>query len=217
VQAFTDLVTAAYCPRKLYYKRTHDDYDSPDSVGAIRNLAFRYTDLLDPETDLADEPIATTPAAYRSALGSTAERLGRWGELADPPEARTFLCGKDVHGIAHKLLSDPATPVIVSPGEPPEQGVWEPHSVWATAAAKALSWERETPVDRAYVEYPAHGVVRKLRMTTRRKAGYRKALRTASAIDGPPPRLRNDVRCESCAYREECGTKTRSLRSRLSI
>lgn len=215
MQAFTDLATAAYCPRKLYYKRTHDDYDSPESVGAIRNLAFRYADLLDPGTDLADEPIATTSTAYRSALGSTAERLGRWGELVDPPEARTFLCGKDVHGIAHKLLSNPATPVIVSPGEPPEQGVWEPHSVWATAAAKALSWERETSVDRVFAEYPAHGVVREIPIGARRNAQYREAIRTADAIDGPPARVQNDRKCEPCEFRDQCGTRTRSLRSLL--
>ena len=217
MQAFTDLATAAYCPRKLYYKRTRDGRDPPDSVASVRNLAFRYGDLLDPETDLADEPIAVTPTAYRSALGCSKARIDRWGELVDPAETRAFLRGKDAHGIAHKLLAEPAVPVIVSPGTPPEQGVWEPHGVWATAAAKALSWERETPIERAYVEYPAHGVVRSVRMTTRRKATYRKALRTAASIDGPPPRLRNDSRCETCAYRDECGTETRSLRSRLSL
>ena len=217
MQAFTDLATAAYCPRKLYYKRTRDDCDPPDSVASVRNLAFRYGELLDPGTDLADEPIAVTPTAYRSALGCAKAGLDRWEELVDPPETRVFLRGKDAHGIAHKLLSEPAVPVIVSPGTPPEQGVWEPHSVWATAAAKALSWERETQIQRAYVEYPAHGVVRSVRMTTRRKATYRKALRTAESIDGPPPRLRSDSRCETCEYRDECGTKTRSLRSRLSL
>ena len=216
MQAFTDLATAAYCPRKLYYRRTNDDGDPPESVAPTRNLAFRYGELLDPDTDLREEPIATTPTAYRSALGSAKARLDRWAELVDPPETRVFLRGKDAHGIAHKLLADPPTPVIVSPGEPPERGVWGPQGVRATAAAKALAWELETPVERAYLEYPAHGVVRAVRMTTRRKATYRKALRTAESIDGPPPRLRNDARCESCEYREECGTRTRSLRSLLS-
>ncbi|MFT4910875.1 MAG: CRISPR-associated exonuclease Cas4 [Natronomonas sp.] len=216
MQAFTDLATAAYCPRKLYYRRTHDDYDPPESVTSIQSLAFRYEELLHPDTDLREEPIATTPTAYRSALGCAKARLDRWAELADPPETQVFLRGKDAHGIAHKRLDDPPVPVIVSPGEPPEQGVWEPQGVRATAAAKALAWELETPVERAYLEYPAHGVVRTVRMTTRRKATYRTALRTAESIDGPPPRLRNDARCESCDYRGECGTRTRSLRSRLS-
>jgi len=217
VHAFTDLATAAYCPRKLYYKLSRGDRDAPESVASVRNLAFRYEELLDPGTDLAEEPIAAAPTAYRSALERTKARLDRWEELVDPSETRTFLRGKDAHGIAHKLLRKPAVPVIVSPGTPPERGVWEPHSVWATAAAKALSWERETPIERAYVEYPAHGVVRPVRMTTRRKAAYRKTLRTATAMDGPPPRLKNDSRCETCVYHDECGTKTRSLRSRLSL
>jgi len=86
VQAFTDLATAAYCPRKLYYRRTRDDRDSPDSVAPIRNLAFRYGDLLDPETDLADEPIAVTPTAYRSALGCSKARLDRWENWSIRPK-----------------------------------------------------------------------------------------------------------------------------------
>jgi len=217
MHAFTDLTTAAYCPRKLYYKRTRDGGDPPESVAAIRNLAFRYDELLEAGAKLDGEPIATTPTTYRSNLGTAKASLDRWEELVDPPETRVFLRGKDVHGIAHKLLSEPAVPVIVSPGEPPDRGVWEPHSVWATAAAKALSWERKESIERAYVEYPAYGVFRKLRLTTRRKASYRKALRAAASIDGPPPRLRNDARCESCEYREVCGTETRSLRSRLSL
>lgn len=217
MEAFTDLATAAYCPRKLYYRRLRDEFDVPDRVASIRNLAFRYGELLDPTSDLHAEPIAVTPTDYRSNLGRSKARLDRWADLVDPPETRVFLRGKDANGIAHKLLAEPAVPVIVSPGEPPERGVWEPHAVWATAAAKALSWERGETVKSAYVEYPAHGVVRRVRMTTRRKAVYRKALRTADSIDGPPPRLRNDSRCRSCAYLDECGTKTRSLRSRLSL
>jgi CRISPR-associated exonuclease Cas4 len=216
VQAFTDLATASYCPRKLYYRRTRDDREPPDGVAEIRNLAYRYEELLDPGTDLTAEPIAATPTAYRSALGSAKARLDRWDEIAEPHEARVYLEGRDANGIAHKVLSEPPVPVIVSPGEPPDRGVWQPHGVWAAAAAKALAWEREQPIERAYVEYPAHGVVRTVRMTTRRKAAYRKALRTAKSIDGPPPRLRDDSRCDSCEYRETCGTRTRSLRSRLS-
>lgn len=217
MHAFTDLVTAAYCPRKLYYRRTRDDYEPSESVASIRNLAYRYEELLEPETDLTDEPIALTPTEYRSNLGCTKARLDRWADLVDPPQTRVFVRGKDANGIVHKLLSTPTTPVIVSPGTPPAHGIWEPHVVWAAAAAKALSWEREESVDRAYVEYPAHGVVRELRMTTRRKAAYRKALRIAASIDGPPGRIRNESRCAPCEYRAVCGTTTRSLRSRLSL
>lgn len=217
MQAFTDLATAAYCPRKLYYKRIRNDLDPPEDIAPIRNLAYRYEELLDFETDLTVEPIEIAPSEYRSNLASVKTNFDRWEELSAPPETRVFLSGKDARGIAHKLLSDPDAPAIVSPGRPPRQGVWEPHGVWATAAAKALAWERKAPIERAYVEYPAYGVVRTVTLTTRRKAAYRKALRIADSIDGPPPRLRNDARCGSCEYRDECGTKTRSLRSRLSL
>lgn len=216
MQSFSDLATAAYCPRKLYYRRKHDDYDPPDAE-TVRGLAGRYAELLESGTDLTDEPIAVTPTQYRSNLGSAKAALDCWGELADPPEMDVLLEGKDCRGIAHKLLAEPPLPVITSVGEPPEQGVWKPQSVRATAAAKALAWERQEPIERAIVEYPAHGIVRNVRLTTRRKAAYRRALRTAQSVDGPPPRLHDDSRCESCEYRSECGTKTRSLRSRLSL
>lgn len=111
----------------------------------------------------------------------------------------------------------PPVPVIVSPGAPHETGVWEPQSVRAVAAAKALAWEREREIPRALVEYPAHAVVRPVRIGVRRTAAYRRALRTARGIDGPPPRLRDSARCDPCEYREECGIETKSLRSRLGL
>ncbi|HMB51380.1 MAG TPA: hypothetical protein VKM69_12040, partial [Natronoarchaeum rubrum] len=117
----------------------------------------------------------------------------------------------------HKLLDNPPRPSLISAGSPPEQGVWEAQSVHAVAAAKALAWEREQPVERAYVEYPAHGVVRPIDLTVRRKARYRKAIRTLESIDGPPPRLRDDAKCDSCEYADECGVRTRSLRSMLGF
>jgi CRISPR-associated exonuclease Cas4 len=217
MHAFRDLETAAYCPRKLYYRRKDGAYDPLDAVERVRALAFRYEELLAAETDLRDLPIDVTPTQYRSNLGSAKARIDRWAALADPSERGILLEGKDCRGVAHKVLSDPAVPTVVSAGEPPEQGVWEPQSVRAIAAAKALAWERQEPIERAFVEFPAYGIVRELRLTTRRKAAYRRALRTARTIDGPPPRLENDTRCEACEYRTECGTKTRSLRSRLSL
>jgi CRISPR-associated exonuclease Cas4 len=93
--------------------------------------------------------------------------------------------------------------------------VWEPQRVRAVAAAKALSWEREATVDRALVEYPAHGVVRTVRLTTRARATYRRALRAVRSLDGPPPRLRDTAKCEPCDYRDRCGVPTRSMRSLL--
>ena len=65
------------------------------------------------------------------------------------------------------------------------------------------------------MEYPAHGVVRRIGIGTRRRAAYRHALRVARTMDGPPPRLDDDTKCGACDYRAECGTRTRSLRSLL--
>jgi len=83
------------------------------------------------------------------------------------------------------------------------------------AAAKALSWERETAVECVFAEYPAYGVVREVDVDARRTAAYREAVRTADAIDGPPARTDNRAKCEPCEYRPECGVRTRSLRSLL--
>lgn len=217
MESFSALATATYCPRKLYYRRRHEDHAIPEDVEEIRSLAYRYDDLLDPGTVLVDEPIEVTPATYRSNLRAAKERLECWSDVVDPPATSVLLEGKDCRGIAQKLLCDRSVPVFVSAGEPPERGVWKPHAVRATAAAKALAWERREPIERALVEYPAYGRIREVRLTTRRKAAYRRALEAARALDGPPPRLRNDPRCDACEYREECGTKTRSLRSLLSL
>jgi CRISPR-associated exonuclease Cas4 len=221
MEAFSDIATAAYCPRQLYYRRKHADHDVPDEAAARRDLAFRYDELLDPATDLRDEPVEATPTQFRARLSAATERLDAWPALADPAGREVLLAGKDARGIAHKVLDGdgpaPEAPTVsvVSAGEPPERGVWEPDSVLAVAAAKALAWERETAVEHAFVEYPAHGVVRRISLGTRRKAAYRHALRAARSMDGPPPRLENDDRCAPCDYRAECGTRTRTLRSLL--
>jgi CRISPR-associated exonuclease Cas4 len=124
--------------------------------------------------------------------------------------------GKDCRGVVDKVLDgDPPTPTLVSPGRPPERGVWHPQRVRAVAVAKALAWERERPVPAALVEYPAHGVVRRAEVTTRAARAYRRTLRTVRSMDGPPPRTDDDAKCEACDYRETCGVRTRSLRSLL--
>lgn len=212
MHAFTDIALAAYCPRKLYY-RQREEYDPPEHAGF--ELAFRYPSLLDPETELDTEPIAVTPVAYRRNLGCSRAQLAAFEALCAPPEREVFLTGRRARGIAHKVLKKPLAPSIVSVGEPPDTGVWEPHVVRAVAAAKALAWERERSVHRAFVEYATHGVIREIELTTRRVGQYRRALRTAASIDGPPPRTRNTDKCTSCEYRTECGVRTRSLRSLL--
>jgi len=219
VIAFSDLARAAYCPRQLYYARRGDDRTVPDEARARIDLAYRYPALADaPDATLRRLPIRRSPAAYRRNL-SRLHRRDDYDRLADPEGERVFRSGKDCHGNVHKLLegksdADPPVPTVVSPGEPPENGVWEPQAVRAVAVAKAVAWEREREVPRALVEYPSVGAVREVRLTTRKKAAYRRALRAARAIDGPPSRV-DDDRCSACEYRERCGTGRRSFRSLL--
>lgn len=213
--AFTDLALAAYCPRKLYYRR-RDDAPAPDR-DARHELAFRYPELRDPATALGGEPIDVAPDEYRRALGRSKARIGAatFEALADPPRRDAFLEGRRARGVAHKVIETPLAPSIVVAGAPPDRGVYRPQSVRAVAAAKALAWERETPVDRAYVEYATRGVVRTVELTARRTGRYRRALRTAASVDGPPARTRQRSKCEHCEYAGECGVRTRSLRSLL--
>lgn len=225
--AASDLGRAVYCPRQLYYARTNDDREPPVEVIERRELAFRYPELREAsDSTLRDLPLAVSPAEYRENL----DRLATgelWDRLVDPADRNALLHGKDCRGVAHKLLAGeddaagstdaPPTPVLVSGGVPPPRGVWEPQSVRAVALAKALAWEREREVPRAVVEYPAVGVARPVRLTVRKKARYREALRTVRSLDGPPSRIGDDAKCEACEYRAECGTKTRSLRSLLGL
>jgi len=213
---FSDLRVAAYCPRKLYYRRREPDRSPPAVVADRRDLAFRYPDLLlADDATLRAEPIEVPPGRYRRRLRRARERLACWDEIAAPRARNVLLDGRECRGIAHKLVGDPPRPAIVSPGDPPEAGVWEPHSVQAVAAAKALAWERQRPVESAIVEYPAHGVVRSIDLTTRRKAAFREALRAVESLDGPPSRVEDDAKCEPCEYAGECGVRSRSLKSLL--
>ena len=220
--SFSDLRTAAYCPRKLYYRRTRDaDREPPPTVDAVRSLEPRYEELLGmPPGTLVDEPIAISPVRYRERLAATRDRLvadGEWERLREPSERARLVTGRDCRGVVHKVLTAPLEPVLVSAGEPPPQGVWESQSVHAVAAAKALAWEHETPVDRVWLEYPAYGVVRSLAMTTRRKARYRRTLRAVRELDGPPPRTTNRSKCDACEFATSCGVRTRTLRSLLGF
>lgn len=215
MHAFRDVATAAYCPRKLYYRqRQPDECETPDNVEKRRALAFEYERLLSDDDRLRAAPIAVSPTTYRSRLGCLKARLSAWEDLADPDERDVLLTGRECRGIAHKLLPGPTLSLVFA-GEPPEQGVWQPQSVRLVAAAKALSWERETSVERVYAEYPAYGVVRRIDIGTRRRARYREAVRTAETVDGPPARAENDAKCSPCEFSGECGTETRSLRTLL--
>lgn len=221
--AFSDLRTAAYCPRKLYYARQQRDRGPPAEVATIRELAFRYEELIEAsDRELAAEPIAVSPRSYRENLARARDSIERrseerWGALRAPASRDVLATGRHCRGVVHKVLADPLAPSLVSAGRPPDVGVWEPQSVHAVAAAKALAWEHETPIEAAYVEYPAHGAIRRIELTTRRKATYRRALRTVRQLDGPPPRVRNRSKCEACEYAETCGVRTRTLRSLLGL
>lgn len=218
MHAASDLSTAAYCPRQLYYRRREDDRDPPPSVAERRALAFEYPDLIDAsDASLSERPIELPSEEYRANLRRARDRLDCWDALADPVDSEVLLSGRECRGIAGKVLEEPLAPSYLSPGAPPERGVWEPHSVRAVALAKALSWECQRPVETAFVEYPTYGVVRRVRLTTRRKAAYRGAIRAVEAIDGPPARLKGSAKCDACEYRERCGTRTRSLRSLLGL
>lgn len=217
MHAFRDVATAAYCPRKLYYRRRDPDIgeSTPERVRDRRQLAFEYDRLMNDDRALLAAPIEVTPTTFRSRVGCLKAGLEIWDELADPPGREVMLEGKDARGIAHKVLETPLAPSLVFTGRPPEEGVWEPQSVHLVAAALALSWERQQPVERAFAEYPAYGVIREIELTARRRSQYRAALRTAESIDGPPSRTENREKCLACEYREGCGVRTRSLRSLL--
>ena len=215
---FADLARAAYCPRQYYYAERDGDDEPPAEARARRDLAFRYPDLRGAsDTELAAEPIERSPNAYRAALDQLANR-DDWAELVAPSRRAVLVEGRECRGVAHKLLAgDPPTPTFVSPGRPAERGVWRPQRVRAVAMAKALAWELEREIPRAVVEYPAHGVVRQVRLTTRNRAAYRETVRTLRELDGPPPRVDDGAKCDACDYREECGVRTRSLKSLLGL
>lgn len=219
---FSDLARAAYCPRQLYYARREDDHEPPSGALDRIELAYRYAELREADDEtLTGLPLDCAPGEYRDALETLAQR-DDWDELANPTERRVYLQGRDCRGIAYKILPGgsergPPVPTIVSPGSPPERGVWKPQRVRAVAVANALAWERERPIERALVEYPTCGVVRTVRLTTRNCAAYRETLRTVRELDGPPRRIHDRSKCGACDYRTSCGVKTRSLRSLLGF
>ncbi len=217
--AFSALRTAAYCPRKQYYERRDDDRERepPPSVQAVRDLAFRYESVLEcPPEALVSKPIAVNPASFQERLAAASHRE-RVSDCDPRVDRDVYVRGRRCHGIVHKRLTEPLAPSLISSGRPPETGVWKPQSVHAVGAAKALAWEAQTPVDHAYLEYPAYGVIRRLELTTRRKAQFRRALRTVEEMDGPPARVDNRAKCEACEYADQCGVRTRTLRSLLGL
>lgn len=217
MHAFRDIETAAYCPRKLYYRRRNPREEEPPAiVGDRREIAFEYESLLADDAALEQAPIEVTPTQFRSRVGCAQAQFDRWTELLNPAEREAFLSGRECRGIVHKRLTDPPSLSLVFAGRPPENGIWQPQSARLVAGAKALAWEEETPIESVYAEYPAYGVIRQVEIGARRTAAYREAVRIADSVDGPPARVSNDAKCAPCEYRGECGVKTQSLRSRLA-
>ncbi|MFC7167145.1 CRISPR-associated protein Cas4 [Halospeciosus flavus] len=214
---FHELATAAYCPRKLYYRRLDAEYDLPEIVGRTRELAGAYDALLvgDLHESLADALVVDPDVA----CDGIRHAFERWPGLRDPVERDVVVTGRDCRGRVSKVVEtdEGLVPTFVSPGTPAERGVWKPQRVRATAAAKALSWREGVRIDRALVEYPRHGVVRRVRVTAHRSAEYRRTLRAVRELDGPPPRLRNSSKCDPCEERDRCGVRTRSLASLLGV
>lgn len=213
---FREVAVAAYCPRKLYYRRRASDVElgPPPEVERVRELAWRYPDLLADSAALSAAPIDVTPTQFRTRLGAAKARLDAWEALCEPPERDVLVDGADCRGLIHKRLPGPSLSLVFA-GEPPDDGVWHPQSVRLVAAARALSDDLGAPVERVYAEYPAHGVVRPVNIDRRRAGAYREALRTARSIDGPPARTRQTAKCEACEFSPRCGVRTRSLLSKL--
>lgn len=202
--SFSELATAIWCPRKLYYRRRQRPETVREGVREHHELAFRYPDLLATNADLDSEPIAVTPTQFRARLHAARERLP-WAALVDPDDTQVHLDGREAAGVADKVLGSPLAPSVIATVDPPTRGIWPAHSVHAVAAARALAWERGTSVDVAFVEYPTHGVIHRVLLTPRLLALYRRAIATVQSLDAPPPRFDSEIRCTHCAYRPECG------------
>lgn len=213
MQSFGVLGIAAYCPRQLWYHRRADD--APDRAEDARALALSYDRLR--AQQISGERLAVTPETAARNLDRVVERFpALWPHLEDPNQTDVFVTGRDARGEVAKLLAtDPPVPTLVSNAAPPEDGVWQPQAVRATAAALAVAWETNQRVERTVLEYPRHGRVRSVAVTARRRATYRRVLRIAETMDGPPQRIDDAAKCDACTYQEECGVRSRSLSSLL--
>lgn len=214
MQTFSELALGAYCLRKLHYRRQRPSTDK-HSTSDTWDLANRYPELL--TTSVPASRLGTDPETVATNLRRARDRYQTaWPSLLNPQVRDRLIAGVDCRGRVAKVLdTEPQSPTLVSPGRPPENGVWHPHSVKAVAAARALALQSGRQIDRAFLEYPKHGVIRAVHMTTRRVTEYRRTLKAVKNLRTPPARTDNASKCQSCEYQEDCGVQSRSLRSML--
>jgi CRISPR-associated exonuclease Cas4 len=215
VPTFAALAQAAYCPRKLFYRR-EEGRAGPAPPGEPDRLARRYPDLLAEAVD--PDRLGAAPRTVAGSLATARETFPMvWPGLLDPAEENVELAGRDCTGRVSKLIeTTPPTVTIATGGRPPSHGVWHHQSVRAVAAGLALAQTRTISVDRVLIEYPRYGVIRAVPMTAPRRAAYRRTLAAVRTLERPPPRTDNTAKCRTCEYRDTCGVPARSLRSLLS-
>lgn len=206
--AFAELAAAAYRPRPLSSPCGGEAREPPPAVRERRELAFHYPALRRSDAFVAAAPVAVSTTQLRINLGTAAARFDCWEALANPPSRDVLLTGRKARGVADKVLETPLAPSLIAAGRPTDCGVWRAQSVRAVGAARALAWERKQPVERAFIEYPAHGIVTAVDLTARLTARYRSTIRIVEAMDGPPARLGQPPQCGATDCCEACCIRT---------
>lgn len=205
MQTFSELSQAAYCLRKLHYRRG-DGWEATHEGITPDRLSHRYDELLD--CRVPREVLSRDPATVAANLERTREAFPElWPSLLSPQEIGVYLNGPAGRGYVNKVLdTDPPVPTFASGGRPPSTGVWRPHAVRAVAIGRALARQRNRSLQRVLVEYPRHGIVRAVRLSERRLAMYRRVRRAVSEMGDSPPRTDNPSKCRSCEYEARCGS-----------
>ncbi|XGI84612.1 hypothetical protein ACEU6E_05025 [Halorutilales archaeon Cl-col2-1] len=239
--SLSDLRQGAYCPRQFYFDLDTDDSPSISPVYLVLNqIAYRYGDFIEDPRGAVGDAVDLAEYDYgddispdlldsegidldevRSRLRQTRTDSDFWDEIESPWREETYIdAGSEaqIHGTLDKILSVEGEyrPSVIKTGTPPENGVWEPHRIEATAAARLVELEFGEDVETAYVEYPRRGVVRETRVSRRYERRLDSVLESLrKAVDGEiPSKTPNTTRCEPCDYSSNCSRKT-SLLSRI--
>lgn len=225
----SEVRSAAYCRRQAYYRLRDEPPEPSPEVRNIKDLAYRYPDVLDsPETVLQETGLHDLDATrIQDGVREARKEYSEWDALARPWRQEIYLQASRLHGTIDKLVKIPTDtgsgrggdPVyaasLVKTGEPPRNGVWRPTRAEATAAARLVDREFRG-AEHVYVEYPRVGEVRRVDLGTRDSRKLESILSDLErAAERVPSRTRNRRKCRSCGYREECGVRTESLLSLL--